>query len=484
MPNINLQEATSKYLMEGSPLVKKWGNKLNEVNSILKEEGQRPMNLEKQVALAKVLENTQNRINYELRESTQNTMVGPYKRYALDIISSMVPNLIAFDLVNVQPIENKMGIINYVKYSAGSNRHPHQVGSELATTFNFTGADVPGKEYYSAQTVQDEPIVYTTEGNTITFSLPWHPIIAEAGVKLSIGSVNDIEAKFEKDKIDPITHMVTEGTLAGTGVTGTINFMTGVGTLTLGAPPASEDMLIGSWVFNNEYAPVDVPELNLSIESIPVIARSRKLKALWSFDAAYEMQKEYGQDLNGLLAAQAAAEIAHEIDVEIVNDLFAGAYTKGATWDANVPVGVAQANHFESLKTTFNKASNTIFQNTKRAMGNFVVVGTNVATVIESSLAFQGNADSGNVIGPYLMGVWGGYKVYKDPFLGPDQFVVGYKGSSLFDAGYCYAPYMPLATTQMLMLADFQGQQGWATSYGKKMLNNKMYVSGSITGLV
>ena len=481
MPNINLQEATSRYLMEGSPLVKKWGTKLTEVNSILKEEGQRPMNLEKQVALAKVLENTQNRINYELRESTQNTMVGPYKRYALDIISSMVPNLIAFDLVNVQPIENKMGIINYVKYTAGSNKNPQQIGNELASTFNFTGADVAGKEYYTAQTVQDEPIVFTTEGNVITFSLPWHPIIA-GNVKLSIGSVSDImDNPGEKD---PHTNMVVEGTLTGTGVTGTINYMSGVGTLTLPGAPAPEDMLIGSWVFNNEYAPVDVPELNLSIESIPVIARSRKLKALWSFDAAYEMQKEYGQDLNGLLAAQAAAEIAHEIDVEIVNDLYAGAFTKGYTWDATVPVGVAQANHFESLKTTFNKASNKIFQDTKRAMGNFVVVGTNVATVIESSLSFQGNADNSNVIGPYLMGVWGGYKGYKDPFLRPDQFVVGYKGSSLFDAGYCYAPYMPLATTQMLMLADFQGQQGWATSYGKKMLNNKMYVSGTISGLV
>ena len=481
MSNVNLQEATSRYLMEGSPLVKKWGTKLTEVNSILKEEGQRPMNLEKQVALAKVLENTQNRINYELRESTQNTMVGPYKRYALDIISSMIPNLIAFDLVNVQPIENKMGIINYVKYTAGSQKNPHYVGSELASTFNFTGADVAGKEYYSAQTVQDEPIVFTTEGTVITFSLPWHPIIA-GNIKLSIGSITDImDNPGEKD---PNTHMVVEGTLTGTGVTGTINYMSGVGTLTLPSAPAPEDMLIGSWVFNNEYAPVDVPELNLSIESIPVIARSRKLKALWSFDAAYEMQKEYGQDLNGLLAAQAAAEIAHEIDVEIVNDLYAGAFTKGYSWDATVPVGVAQANHFESLKTTFNKASNKIFQDTKRAMGNFVVVGTNVATVIESSLSFQGAADSSNVIGPYLMGTWGGYKVYKDPFLRPDQFVVGYKGNSLFDAGYCYAPYMPLATTQMLMLADFQGQQGWATSYGKKMLNNKMYVSGTISGLV
>lgn len=475
--SVNLQEATSRYLMEGSPIVKKWGTKITEVNSILQEEGHRAMNLEKQVALAKILENTQNRINYDLRESTQNTMVGPYKRYALDIVSSMIPNLIAFDLVNVQPIENKMGIINYVRYTAGSNKNPHVIGDEFASTFNYSGSD----KYYTAQTVQNEPVVFTTEGNTITFTLPWHPVVA-GELKLSIGNVTDItDVPGERDKN---TKMVVEGTLKGTGANGTINYMTGVGTITLPAAPASEDMLIGNWVFNNEYAPVDVPEINLSIESIPVVARSRKLKALWSFDAAYEMQKEYGQDLNGLLAAQAAAEIAHEIDVEIVQDLYTGAFTKGYTWDATVPVGVPQANHFESLKTTFNKASNKIFQDTKRAMGNFVVCGTNVATVIESALSFDGAKDNSNVIGPYLMGTWGGYKIYKNPFFAPDQFVVGYKGSSLFDAGYCYAPYMPLATTQMLMLADFQGQQGWATSYGKTMLNPKMYVAGTISGLV
>lgn len=470
---INLQEATSKYLMEGSPVIAKWGKKLTEVNSIMQEEGRRPLNLEQQVALAKLLENTKNRINYDLKESTQNTMVGPYKRYALDIVASMVPNLIAFDLVNVQPIENKMGIINYVKYSAGSQRDGHKVGDEFATTFNYTGSN----KHYTSQDVENEPIVFNTTGNDIEFVLPWKPV-KSGSLKLTIGTTT-----IEDDGAGKLV-------VNGTTDKGTINYITGIAKATLTAPPAAEDVLIGNWTFNNEYAPVDVPEIDLSIVSIPVLARSRKLKALWSFDSAYEMQKEYGQDLNGLLAAQAAAEIAHEIDVEILSDLYSGAYNQSAmgggliTWDATLPIGVPQNHHFETLKTVFNRASNQIFQNTKRAMGNFVVVGTNVATVIESALSYTGAVDNAGVVGPYLMGTWGGYKIYKNPFFAPDQWLVGYKGNSLFDAGYCYAPYMPVATTQMLMLADFQGQQGWATSYGKTMLNNKMYVAGNITGLV
>lgn len=170
--------------------------------------------------------------------------------------------------------------------------------------------------------------------------------------------------------------------------------------------------------------------------------------------------------------------------MEILNDLYSGADTSlpDLTWDATPPVGVSQVDHFESLKTIFNTGSNRIFQNTKRAVGNFVVVGTDVATVIESSKTFS-PVTSANIIGPHYIGNWGGVKVYKNPFYAANQFLLGYKGQSMFDAGYAYCPYMPVMTTQMLMLDDFVGRQGWATSYGRKMLNNKMYVRGSITNL-
>lgn len=84
-----LQEAQSQYILEGAQKVQKWSKRINEANKILTQEGRKPLDLMKQTALAKVLENTQQRINYELREATQNFMVGPYKRYALDIITGI-----------------------------------------------------------------------------------------------------------------------------------------------------------------------------------------------------------------------------------------------------------------------------------------------------------------------------------------------------------------------------------------------------------
>lgn len=464
-----LVEAQSAYLLEGSPTVKKWGQKINEANSLLTAGGKPSLSLEAKTAIAKVLENTQNRMNFELKESTQNTMVGPYKRYALDIITGMFPNLIAMDLVNVQPIENKQGIINYISYSAGAKKGAQDKDSVIATTFNYTGSS----KNYTAQEVDESVLVTTFANTTLTTVLDWKPVIPQS-VTITVGSdvyTDHGDAKLYK---------------GGSEVSGsTVNYATGVITIPMALAPT--DDVLGAYAYNNEYAPADVPELDLSIKSILVQAKSRKLKALWSFDAAYELQKEYGQDLNALLAGQAAAEIAHEIDMEIMDDLHAGAFTSAnqapIVWDAQVPYGVSQAQHFETLKTAFNLASNRIFSNTRRAVGNFIIAGVNVCTVLESTPSFS-PAALGNNIGPYFLGTWGGYKIYKNPFYDGNQFLVGYKGNNLFEAGYCYAPYMPVATTQMLMLADFQGQQGWATSYAKKMLNNYMYVPGYITNLV
>ena len=86
-------------------------------------------------------------------------------------------------------------------------------------------------------------------------------------------------------------------------------------------------------------------------------------------------------------------------------------------------------------------------------------------------------------IGPHFIGTLGGkYKVYVVPLMQEDTFVMGYKGSNFLETGYIYAPYQPVLSTDLLMPADFKGQQGYATSYGKKMVNSKMYIRGKIVG--
>jgi hypothetical protein len=83
--------------------------------------------------------------------------------------------------------------------------------------------------------------------------------------------------------------------------------------------------------------------------------------------------------------------------------------------------------------------------------------------------------------GPYYYGTIGGMKVYVNPNYPADFYVLGYKGSNMFDAGYFYCPYMPVTSTDLLMDANFRGQRGWMTMYGKKMLNKNLYTCGQIT---
>lgn len=137
----------------------------------------------------------------------------------------------------------------------------------------------------------------TVSTNTANTVLAWKPVFP--------GTVTlQLNGKSLKDD--------GAGNITGDTVTsGTINYSTGAISVTFGSAPSADDAF-ASYTYNNEYAPAEVPEMNITLESINVTAVSRKLKALWSFDAAFELQKEYGSDMNALLAAQAAAEIAHK----------------------------------------------------------------------------------------------------------------------------------------------------------------------------
>lgn len=237
----------------------------------------------------------------------------------MDIIAAMVPSLIAFDVVSVQPIDNKVGIINYVKYSAGSKKAGYDpsntnINNTFADTFNYYGSD----KNYTAQYTGAEALtmIAGSDATTQSTTLTWHPILINEGpINIKIGDtlIGHVEQNAELNgsvaTINPSNNNVA------TISDGTVDVMTGVMQLKFSTDPTNalkNHGVYADYVYDNQWAPAAVPEINLSIESIMVQAVSRKLKALWSFDASFELMKEYGQDMNALLAAQAAGEIAHK----------------------------------------------------------------------------------------------------------------------------------------------------------------------------
>ena len=118
-----------------------------------------------------------------------------------------------------------------------------------------------------------------------------------------------------------------------------------------------------------------------------------------------------------------------------MNDLLYSAGLVNETWNETRPEGISLREHYDSFRRTITNGSNLIFSATKRAMANFIIVGIDVATVIETTTQFI-SSGSKNIIGPHISGTIGNITVIKNPYFPPNQYVLGYKGTNLFDAGF------------------------------------------------
>lgn len=452
--NQNIVSAKNKVLMQ------KWNKRIKLVEST-----RGPLSLERKIALASTLENTSSKLR--LLEGTQTANIGQYKRYALDIVTAVVPNLIAYDCVAVQPMDNKVGMINYISYEYGSNKGQTKAGDMFANAYGF-GASDPN---YSSTHV-DKEMVATSDTGVSSQNLQWTPVIP--GTVYFEGMTADGTEILAKDNGAGKFINVTDNSEVGT-----IDYASGEINVT--AQGLAADSAMVTYSYDNETAPVNnVPEVNLRITSLPVVAQSRKMKALYSFDAAYELEKEYGQDIDTLIATEVSGEIAHEIDIEITNDLKKMAKAGAPiTWQKTQPLGVNIVDHYDSFYTKLVEGSNMILGATRKVSANFMVCGLEVASIVSVMRNFT--PSNQEPIGPYYLGQLGNFKVYVNPDYAPKEFTLGYKGSSFMDAGYFYCPYLPVVSTDLIMLDDFVGRRAWATSYGKKMVNNKMYLRGYIT---
>lgn len=174
-----------------------------------------------------------------------------------------------------------------------------------------------------------------------------------------------------------------------------------------------------------------------------------------------------------------------EIDDEITGDLLKSAVSNTnpiltpKSWSKSQPVGVSLADHYDGFMATVNECKNAINAATRKVAANFMICGLDVATVLSVMRNFKASGNIAN--GPYYYGMLGDIKVYVNPAYPAGYFVMGYKGSTMFDSGYFYLPYMPLTSTDMIMDANFRGQKAWATMYGKKLINPDLYIAGQVT---
>ena len=256
----------------------------------------------------------------------------------------------------------------------------------------------------------------------------------------------------------------------------------------------------------------EIPEIDIKVESIPVVANTRKLRARWSPELAQDLNAYHSLDAEVELTQILSEQIALEIDREILNDLLSQAGAANYYWsrapgkfvnkesgkevlasDSNSPGPAFRGTvreWYETLVETIIDVANQIHRLTLRGSANFVVVGPDVATILEASVMYKPSYSldgdgqvSGMVLGADKVGTLSNrFTVYKDPYFPRNKVLVGYKGGSYLETGYVYAPYVPLIVTPTIFAPeDFTPRKGVMTRYGKKMVRSDFY--GTVTCL-
>lgn len=221
-------------------------------------------------------------------------------------------------------------------------------------------------------------------------------------------------------------------------------------------------------------------QLNVQILKQTVEAKSRKLSAQWTFEAAQDAQSMHGIDIEAEIMAALAQEITAEIDQEILGSLRALALTDN-TYDQSMVSGTATfvGDEHAALAVLINRSANLIAQRTRRGAGNWCVVSPTALTVLQSATtsAFARTTE-GTFEAPtntkFVGTLNGAMKVYSDGYATDSiPVLVGYKGASEADAAAFYCPYIPLMSSGVILNpSTFEPTVSFLTRYGYVELTN------------
>jgi hypothetical protein len=247
-----------------------------------------------------------------------------------------------------------------------------------------------------------------------------------------------------------------------------------------------------------------IPEVDLQLRSSAIVAKTRKLKAVWTPELAQDLNAYHSVDAEAELTSMLSEYISMEIDLEILDMLISDAVTQdywsvtpgedydgSGTGEANWVITTFYGTRFEwwqTLVQKIQKVSNEIHRLTLRGGANFIVVSPKVATILESLPGYMSQTDGNKA--QFAMGVQSigsiqnRWTVYKNPYMTENQILIGFRGSNFLETGAVYAPYVPLIMTPLVYdPSDFTPRKGVMTRYAKKMIRPEFYATIAIKDL-
>ena len=345
----------------------------------------------------------------------------------ISLIRRSMPNLIAYDICGVQPMSGPTGLIFAMR-----SRQDNQTGTE--TFFDEVDSAFSGQDNNSSLT-----------GG---FS------------DAAAGMGTDAQAGTNPGALNPVGSANSLGYTVGQGMS------------------TGESEALGDGA-NNHFN-----QMAFSIEKVTVTAKSRALKAEYSLELAQDLKAIHGLNAEAELANILSTEILAEINREVIRTIYKVAeqgatanVANAGTFDLDVDSnGRWSVEKFKGLLFQMERDANAIAQRTRRGKGNTIICSADVASaltmagVLDYTPALNANLnvdDSGNTFAGVLQGK---YKVYIDPYAAnvdsSQYYVVGYKGSSAYDAGLFYCPYVPLQMVRAVGQDTFQPKIGFKTRYG------------------
>ena len=397
------------------------------------------------IVLENLLDNAQ---RWALTEATTTQDIATFTTYAFPLIRRVYPNLIAQELVSVQPMTQPTALIFYLDFLYGTNRHGSSAGDRTDLSHNpkYAGGMVRGeiiKRSGEAGSLSAYTLDYTPAGNS--------EIVYIDGVVLVSGyTINGNEITFS--------------TAPATDATVTIDYQL--------SPLEGED---------------NVAEMKLSMTSDSVVAETKKLKAQWTLEAQQDLMAYHGLNAENELLTVMGNEIIREIDRLIINHLLRVASAGNVNWSKSMPTGYtgSQREYDQTLFHAIFDSNNLIYR--KRFQNaNWIVADPDTCTLLEKldgykELNEEWVGGAGQGVERFVI-LRNRFTVYKDPGMKPNTMLLGYKGNTFFETGYVYAPYIPLYTTPiMLDPNDFTPRRGVMTRFARKPVITDYYATVTIT---
>ena len=494
--------------------------------------------------MAVLLENQARQLIDESSQTGTSANSEEWSGVALPLVRKIFGELAAQEFVSVQPMNLPSGLIFYLDFkygtaqagfgdgdqvfgiTSGSNADPQQglygagrsgysINDKPSTSYEIGLASEAGASSTGSITWQDvdfEPDLSSSLSNLKYFDVPLSIMTNpdKEGVKAFeitgstafdayypaytklLDGINGNEVEPSSADASHVRFIVDEVAAAGLHVT--VNYHKQPTDTTRGDFEAT-----AAQVDANPETDIDIPEIDIAMRSIPIVAKTRKLKAVWTPELAQDLNAYHSVDAEAELTSLLSEYVTMEIDLEILDMLHLNALAKTERWSAKVGFEFNPATNlfaessgasnaytkgdwFQTLGNKIQSVSNAIHQKTLRGGANFIVVSPEVAPILESIPGYATDSDGASTNNSYAMGVQKAgllnnrFTVYKNPYQFENVILVGFRGSNFLETGAVYAPYVPLIMTPLVYVPkNFTPRKGVMTRYAKKIVRPEFY---------